>query len=109
VEGPLTPLPLRWLWTGSGSQSDQRAGAPVYKTCERCSGNGFSTMPSTAAYKAILTLIPDCTSEHGPVTGNPSVMRWWTYAGRKSAMLIRNFKKRPIFKTMATIFCFFGA
>ncbi|MCS6046301.1 antitermination protein [Klebsiella pneumoniae subsp. pneumoniae] len=34
-------------------------GAPVYKACERCSGNGFSTVPSTAAYKAILTLIPD--------------------------------------------------
>lgn len=48
---------------GSGQVLDRKAtkekGIPVYKTCERCSGNGFSTMPSTAAYKAILTLIPD--------------------------------------------------
>ncbi|WP_142993004.1 antitermination protein Q, partial [Klebsiella pneumoniae] len=48
---------------GSGQVLDRKAtkeqGAPVYKTCERCSGNGFSAMPSTAAYKAILTLIPD--------------------------------------------------
>lgn len=48
---------------GSGRVLDRKAtkeqGAPVYKICERCSGNGFSTMPSTAAYKAILTLIPD--------------------------------------------------
>lgn len=48
---------------GSGQVLDRKEtkerGAPVYKTCERCSGNGFSTMPSTAAYKAILTLIPD--------------------------------------------------
>ena len=48
---------------GSGQVLDRKAtkerGAPVYKTCERCSGNGFSTAPSTDAYKAILTLIPD--------------------------------------------------
>ncbi|MBF8480189.1 antitermination protein [Klebsiella variicola] len=48
---------------GSGRVLDRKAtkeqGAPIYKICERCSGNGFSTMPSTAAYKAILTLIPD--------------------------------------------------
>lgn len=48
---------------GSGQVLDRKEtkerGAPVYKTCDRCSGNGFSTMPSTAAYKAILTLIPD--------------------------------------------------
>ncbi|VGJ96376.1 antitermination protein [Klebsiella pneumoniae] len=48
---------------GTGQVLDRKAtkeqGAPVYKICERCSGNGFSTMPSTAAYKAILTLIPD--------------------------------------------------
>ena len=48
---------------GSGQVLDRKEtkeqGVPVYKTCERCSGNGFSTMPSTAAYKAILTLIPD--------------------------------------------------
>ncbi|MEK6492014.1 antitermination protein, partial [Klebsiella grimontii] len=48
---------------GSGQVLDRKEtkehGAPVYKACERCSGNGFSTVPSTAAYKAILTLIPD--------------------------------------------------
>lgn len=48
---------------GSGQVLDRKRskeyGAPFYKTCERCSGKGFSTMPSTAAYKAILTLIPD--------------------------------------------------
>lgn len=48
---------------GSGEVLDRKAtkerGAPVYKACERCSGNGFSIVPSTAAYKAILTLIPD--------------------------------------------------
>lgn len=48
---------------GSGQVLDRKAtkerGAPVYKACERCSGNGFSAVPSTAAYKAILTLIPD--------------------------------------------------
>jgi hypothetical protein len=60
--GPLTPLPLRWLWTGSGSQSDQRAGAPVYKTCERCSGNGFQRAVCDA-HRAILKLFRICTSE----------------------------------------------
>lgn len=48
---------------GSGQVLDRKAtkerGALVYKACERCSGNGFSTVPSTAAYKAILILIPD--------------------------------------------------
>lgn len=48
---------------GSGQVLDRKAtkehGAPVYKACERCSGNGFSAVPSTAAYKTILTLIPD--------------------------------------------------
>lgn len=34
-------------------------GAPVFKTCERCSGNGFSGVPSTADYKAILKRVPD--------------------------------------------------
>jgi hypothetical protein len=52
-------LPLWWFWPGSDRKATKEQGAPVYKICERCSGNGFSTMPSTAAYKAILTLIPD--------------------------------------------------
>lgn len=48
---------------GKGEVLDRKAtserGAPVFKTCERCSGNGFSAVPSTAAYKAILKRVPD--------------------------------------------------
>lgn len=48
---------------GKGEVLDRKAtserGAPVLKTCERCSGNGFSGVPSTAAYKAILKRVPD--------------------------------------------------
>lgn len=48
---------------GKGEVLDRKAtserGAPVFKTCERCSGNGFSSVPSTAAYKAILKRVPD--------------------------------------------------
>ncbi|MEQ1399765.1 antitermination protein, partial [Salmonella enterica] len=46
---------------GKGEVLDRKAtserGAPVFKTCERCNGNGFSAVPSTAAYKAVLTRI----------------------------------------------------
>lgn len=34
-------------------------GAPVFKTCERCSGKGFASVPSTMVYKAILRGVPD--------------------------------------------------
>lgn len=48
---------------GKGEVLDRKAtserSAPVFKTCERCSGNGFSTVPSTAAYKAILKRVSD--------------------------------------------------
>ena len=48
---------------GKGEVLDRKAtsdrGAPVFKTCERCSGNGFSAVPSTAAYKAILKYVPE--------------------------------------------------
>lgn len=48
---------------GKGEVLDRKAtserGAPVFKTCERCSGNGFSEVPSTAAYKVILKRVPD--------------------------------------------------
>lgn len=48
---------------GKGEVLDRKAtkerGAPVFKTCERCSGNGFSSVPSTAAHKAILKRLPD--------------------------------------------------
>ncbi|EMM3426405.1 antitermination protein [Klebsiella aerogenes] len=48
---------------GSGEVLDRKAtkeqGAPVFKACERCSGNGFTSVPSTAAHKAILAFVPD--------------------------------------------------
>lgn len=48
---------------GKGEVLDRVAteekGTPVFKTCERCSGNGFSSVPSTAAHKAILKRVPD--------------------------------------------------
>jgi hypothetical protein len=48
---------------GSGEVLDRKAtkeqGEPVFKVCERCSGNGFTSVPSTAAHKAILALVPD--------------------------------------------------
>ena len=48
---------------GKGEVLDRKAtqehGAPVYKTCERCGGNGYSSVPSTAAYKAIIKQVPD--------------------------------------------------
>ena len=48
---------------GKGEVLDRVAtkekGAPVFKTCEHCSGNGFSSVPSTAAHKAILKRLPD--------------------------------------------------
>ncbi len=48
---------------GKGEVLDRKAtrerGAPVFKACERCSGNGFSGVPSTAAYKAVVKRVPD--------------------------------------------------
>ena len=56
-------LSARCRCGGKGEVLDRKAtserGAPVFKTCERCSGNGFSAVPSTAAYKAILKRVPD--------------------------------------------------
>ena len=47
---------------GKGEVLDRKAtkehGAPVFKTCERCSGKGFASVPSTVAYKAILRCVP---------------------------------------------------
>ena len=55
-------LEARCRCGGKGEVLDRIAtkerGAPVFKTCERCSGNGFSSVPSTAAYKAILKRAP---------------------------------------------------
>lgn len=48
---------------GSGEVLDRQAtkesGAPVYKTCERCSGNGFTSVKSANAHRAIQMHIPD--------------------------------------------------
>ncbi|KFC07406.1 phage antitermination protein Q [Trabulsiella guamensis ATCC 49490] len=48
---------------GKGEVLDRKAtrerGAPVYKRCGRCSGNGFSSVPSTAAHKVILKRVPE--------------------------------------------------
>lgn len=48
---------------GSGQVLDRKAtkeqGAPVYKTCERCSGNGFTSVKSANAHRAIQMYIPD--------------------------------------------------
>lgn len=34
-------------------------GVPVFKTCERCSGNGFSAISSATVHRAILKRLPD--------------------------------------------------
>ena len=48
---------------GKGEVLDRKAtkeyGSPVFKKCDRCSGNGFSSVPSTAVHKAILKRLPD--------------------------------------------------
>ncbi|MFS6814995.1 antitermination protein [Citrobacter meridianamericanus] len=56
-------LEARCRCGGKGEVLDRKAtnerGAPVFKICERCSGNGFYAIPSTAAYKSILKRVPD--------------------------------------------------
>ncbi|HCA7141705.1 TPA: antitermination protein [Klebsiella michiganensis] len=48
---------------GSGQVLDRKStkeqGAPVYKACERCSGNGFTSVKSANAHRAIQIYIPD--------------------------------------------------
>lgn len=48
---------------GKGEVLDRKAtkerGAPVFKTCERCSGNGFSAVSSATVLRAILKRLPD--------------------------------------------------
>lgn len=48
---------------GTGEVLDRKAtkeqGAPVFKTCERCSGNGFSAVSSATVHRAILKRLPD--------------------------------------------------
>ncbi|HDU3682802.1 TPA: antitermination protein [Klebsiella aerogenes] len=48
---------------GKGEVLDRRAtkerGVPVFKTCERCSGNGFSVVCSATVHRAVLKHLPD--------------------------------------------------
>ena len=48
---------------GKGEVLDRKAtkdrGAPVFKTCERCSGNGFSAISSATVHRAILARLAD--------------------------------------------------
>ncbi|HID4550752.1 TPA: antitermination protein [Enterobacter cloacae] len=48
---------------GKGEVLDRKAtserGAPVFKTCERCSGNGFSAISSATVHRSILKRLPD--------------------------------------------------
>lgn len=48
---------------GTGQTLDRQAtkeqGIPLFKACERCSGKGFTTTPSTKIYAAIVTLVPE--------------------------------------------------
>ncbi|UYF54607.1 antitermination protein [Citrobacter amalonaticus] len=48
---------------GKGEVLDRKAtserGAPVFKNCERCSGNGFSAISSATVHRAILKRLPD--------------------------------------------------
>lgn len=56
-------LKARCRCGGKGEVLDRKAtserGAPVFKTCERCSGNGFSAISSATVHRAILKRIPD--------------------------------------------------
>ena len=56
-------LSARCRCGGKGEVLDRKAtkekGSPVFKVCERCSGNGFTVTPSTVAHKAILKFVPD--------------------------------------------------
>lgn len=48
---------------GKGEVLDRTAtkerGTPVFKTCERCSGNGFSAISAATVHRAILKRLPD--------------------------------------------------
>lgn len=56
-------LSARCRCGGKGEVLDRKAtdesGAPVFKTCERCNGKGFTSIPSTSAYKAIVIYVPE--------------------------------------------------
>lgn len=56
-------LSARCRCGGKGEVLDRKAtkerGAPVFKTCERCDGNGFSAVSSATVHRAILKYLPD--------------------------------------------------
>ncbi|ECT1022374.1 antitermination protein [Salmonella enterica] len=56
-------LDARCRCGGRGEVLDRKAtgerGAPVFKTCERCNGNGFSAVSSATVHRAILKRLPD--------------------------------------------------
>ncbi|WP_354691104.1 antitermination protein [Phytobacter sp. RSE-02] len=56
-------LSARCRCGGKGEILDRKAtkekGAPVFKTCKRCNGHGFSTVSSATVHRAILTYLPD--------------------------------------------------
>lgn len=56
-------LEARCRCGGKGEVLDRIAtkerGAPVFKTCERCSGEGYSRVPSATVHRAIVKCLPD--------------------------------------------------
>lgn len=56
-------LEARCRCGGKGEVLDRKAtkerGAPVFKTCERCSGEGYSRVSSATVHRAILKRLPD--------------------------------------------------
>lgn len=56
-------LSARCRCGGKGEVLDRKAtkekGVPVFKKCERCSGNGFSTVSSATVHRVIQKLLPD--------------------------------------------------
>lgn len=56
-------LSARCRCGGKGEVLDRKAtkerGVPIFKTCERCSGEGFSTVSSATVHRAIQKYLPD--------------------------------------------------
>ena len=56
-------ISARCRCSGKGEVLDRLApkdrGAPVFKTCERCSGEGYSRVSSATVHRAILKRLPD--------------------------------------------------
>ena len=67
---------------GKGEVLDRKAtkerGAPVFKTCERCSGNGFCYLLGNGTPCHSEASPRTSINPHGHATGNPSMKCWWT-------------------------------